>query len=117
MSKKHYHILVNYKEAKSGESHWWEECWLDCSPEETIREFNKTLRPNERARKLIDYEVLESSENKPHSWRKLNLVTQIVKGQLFDIYICEVCKATGKRFGLCGGITLDKKYKKKVYCI
>ena len=108
-------MLVNYKDAKSGELHWWEESWLDCTPEEMMKRFNETLRLGERARKIIDYEELEGV-NKPHTWRKSNLVTQIKNGQQFDSYKCEICGVTGKRFTLSGGVTLDKKYKKKEYC-
>jgi len=115
MSKKLYNMLVNYKDAKPGEPHWWEENWLDCSPEEIIQEFNNTLLPNERARKLIDYEILEG-ENKPHTWRKTNLVTILRSGMQYDTYRCKECGATGKRFGLGGNIVLDKKYKKQIYC-
>jgi len=115
MGKKYYHMLINYKDAKPGELHWWEESWLDCSPKEMVQEFNTTLHPGERARKLIDYEILEG-ENKPHSWKKTNLVTQIKNGLQFDSYRCDICGVTGKRYGLGGYITLDTKYKKQIYC-
>ena len=115
MSKIYYHILVNYKDVKSGELHWWEKSWLDCTPEEMMQRFNETLQLGERARKIIDYEILEG-QDKPHTWRKSNLVT-ISKGEeCFDTYKCEECGVTGKRFTLDGGIALDKKYKKKEYC-
>ncbi len=109
-------MLVKYKDAKPGELHWWEESWLECSPEEMMQNFNNSLYHGQRARRLIDYEILESATNKPHSWAKSNLVTISKGGQFYDTYKCEICEATGKRFTLSGCITLDKKYKKKVFC-
>lgn len=109
-------MLVNYEDAKPGQLHWWEESWSDIPPEEIIENFNNTLRPHEKARKLIDYEILEDNENKPHSWKKKSLVTQIKGDISFDIYRCTECGVTGKRFGIAGQIVLDKKYKKRIYC-
>ncbi len=115
MSKKLYNMLIGYKDAKPGELHWWEECWLDCTPKEMMRRFNSSLHPNERVRKVIDYEILEGV-NKPHTWRKSNLVTVSNAGKYYDIYKCKVCGVTGKRFTLGSFITIDKKYKKRIYC-
>ena len=113
--KKYWRLVVNYKNAKPGEEDWLEDSWLDCSPEEIIENYNHTLQPGERKRELITAIPLEDKE-KPHSWRKANLMTESKAGAYYDRYNCEVCGVTGKRYGLGSLLILDAKYKKRVYC-
>ena len=78
--------------------------------EETIANFNKTLRPGEKARRLIGVKIIGESVRQ-HQWHKTNLVTISKGGQMYDAYRCDHCGATGKRFGLDEHVTRDAKYR------
>jgi hypothetical protein len=96
----------------------WEEDHLhdgDGDAEEIIRRlmdnFNATLRPGERARRLVKILsfsfVPQAPKPTPHIWDKASLVTE--RGG-YDRMRCKACGATGKRYGLGQhGVTLDKR--------
>jgi hypothetical protein len=98
----------------------WEEDYPhdgDGDAEEIIRRlienFNATLRPREKPRRLV--KILSFSfvpvtpKPTPHIWGKASLVTE--KGG-YDRMKCRACGATGKRYGLGQhGVTLDKRQK------
>lgn len=86
-----------------------------------IREYNRTLRPNERARALVrvtltpDETPIQSDEASPHDWHKTNGVT-IIKGSLnYDTLRCSQCGVTGKRYGVGGTVERDPKFKANIY--
>lgn len=83
--------------------------------EQTIKNFNNTLRKGESSRTLLDVVVLDSGQDK-HHWEKTNFAT-ITGGRLppHDKYKCSVCGITGKRFGLSDSVVHDSKYRYKKY--
>ena len=76
-----------------------------------IGRFNTTLRSGEKPRKVIRVRVIDRPVNRRHDWKKVSLVTE--KGG-YDIYRCSYCGATGKRYGLAGFVTPDRK--STIYC-
>jgi hypothetical protein len=85
--------------------------------ERTLRNFNDTLRPHEKERKLIDviFDSAENNEKSQHVWEKTNLYT-IFDPRLgtYDTMRCIVCRITAKRYGLTS-IKIDSKYRAKGY--
>lgn len=83
-----------------------------------IKDFNANRAGGARSRVLVNVRVCANNVPLPHQWRKTNLVT--IQGRrsnvVYDTYRCEMCGATGKRYGLNAGygigVTLDniKKY-------
>ena len=102
---------------------WWEEYDVDVERDHmrewihsVIHRFNATLGPGELARKLVATRVLDSGKTFfKHTWEKSNLVTKSKGGDVYDTYRCKVCGITGKRYGLSSVVTIDTKYKAKVY--
>jgi hypothetical protein len=81
--------------------------------EDCIKSFNDTLRSTEAARKLIGVKFPETqSASEAHVWQKTNLVTQMVRSQVFDTLLCLECGVTAKRHGL-DNIVLDSSYRAK----
>lgn len=83
--------------------------WAD----RTVRKFNATLRPGERARTLTG--VRGEGDSKAHHWLKTSLATQMRGNIAFDNYRCDRCGITGKRYGLSGTVKRDAKYRAKKY--
>lgn len=78
-----------------------------------IDNFNNTLRPNERPRKILKFLDHEGGKVYPHDWGKVSLVTEIGG---YDRMECNVCGITGKRHGLGqNGVEPDKKYNADLY--
>lgn len=99
---------------------WCEEYYLVDPKKDAkaiIDYFNKTLRPGERPRVLLEVNILDGEDNSkmPHDWEKTNLVTVVHGGSSFDTYRCTRCKITGKRRGFDSGIVRDGKYRYKKY--
>lgn len=83
--------------------------------ERTIRWFNDTLRPGERARKFLKVTFEDNDIRAQHSWRKTNLMTILdPRLGLYDTLRCEVCGITAKRYGLTS-VKIDSKYRAKGY--
>ncbi len=102
---------------------WWENYDQEevNTPEEAetwckdlMDNFNSTLRPYDHVRKFVRVEIVGESVKK-HQWRKINAITISRGGSYYDIYECSKCGITGKRYGIGGGITLDRKFKAKKY--
>lgn len=81
---------------------------------EIIDNFNATLRPGEKPRKIVKVTQIALFDP-PHTWGKVNLVTKIDNAGQYDGYKCSVCGATGKRRTLSEHITRDAKFKDKRY--
>ena len=81
--------------------------------EQTLVNFNSTLRPGERERSMVSFELV--GVNEKHDWEKQNLVTETHEGSFFDRYKCTRCNITGKRHGIAGTLIVDFKFKAKVY--
>jgi hypothetical protein len=76
--------------------------------EETLEEFNATLRKGELPREIVRVEIKPNGVPLRHQWQKTNLVT-IIKGRdNYDTYRCEMCGITAKRHGV-GDIIPDRK--------
>ena len=83
--------------------------------EEIVNDFNRTLRPGERPRTLLKVEILEE-EPIEHSWvKRTDGQSKRVRGRIADLMYCRNCGITGKRYGLSETITIDSKYRAKVY--
>lgn len=78
-----------------------------------VQHFNDTLRPGEKARKFLGARIVGEGES--HDWHKVNLITQTRGRQNFDTMRCELCKITGKRFGLGPSVKRDSIYRAKKY--
>lgn len=83
--------------------------------ERIIQNFNDTLRPKERPRKLIRVEFGEGEASERHDWEKTNLVTQRDARGQFDSYKCRKCGITGKRRSFDGGVAPDPAYRAKAF--
>ena len=80
-----------------------------------IDRFNDTLRPGERARKLLDVTFEDNDAVAQHDWHKTNLVTvSDPRLGLYDKLECSVCFITGKRYGLTN-IIIDRRWRAKKY--
>ena len=95
---------------------------------ETLKTFNKTLRPNEKARRLLRIEILDSRseaeintdihaavEASGHDWEKTNLVTIKDRRGFYDAYQCKKCTITARRIGVMWPPVRDPKYRAAVY--
>jgi hypothetical protein len=95
--------LKPFPETAEGAEAWAKQC---------LANFNATLRPGERHRTLVRVEVVAEGTSL-HQWRKVSLVTE--KGG-YDRMECEVCRITGKRYGLGqSGVKVDAKFRAKKY--
>lgn len=100
---------------------WFEEYDCNGDPQEfgenLILYFNSTLRPGERPREFLGYEILEEEAGpKKHDWVKVNMYTIMEGKNSHDKMKCGQCGITGKRYGLGqGGVTRDYKYRAKRY--
>ena len=100
---------------------WWEDYEENIKDvqkwaKETISFFNKTIRPREKRRKLLQVVVIDKSNDNFHSWeKKTNGMSVKFRGQYCDLMYCTKCGITGKRFGLTSNVKIDSKYRKKVY--
>lgn len=83
--------------------------------ENTINYFNRTLKPGEESVILINVEILDDRNDKYHRWVKQNCTSVNFKGSIVDLFKCERCGLTGKKYGLAGTVTIDSKYNKKVF--
>ena len=114
-----FKIKCDYQVGES--SPWWEEYSenitnADVWAKRTIDHFNATLRPGERPRMLLAVDIIESGNEKLHEWSKLTVGMSVqFRGQTCDLMRCKKCGITGKRFGLKSSITVDSKYRKKVF--
>ncbi len=68
--------------------------------ENTIQQFNDTLRPGEGARRFTGRVELLGEGSKEHRWHKLNWNTKADHRGSFDMMRCERCGAEGRRYGL-----------------
>jgi hypothetical protein len=102
-----------------GSEQWEEEYEVDASnPEEQgkhiIKTFNATLKPGEKPRKYIACRVV--GESTEHDWEKLTDGMSVsFRGSCVDMYRCNKCGITGKRYGLGSQIVRDSKYKANKY--
>ena len=77
-----------------------------------LKKFNSELREGEQPRKL--FEIVEIYETYTHEWHKQNLVTQSSKkGQMYDLWVCDVCKKEYKRMGLDFSVALRNEVCEK----
>ncbi len=83
--------------------------------QETVARFNETLRTGEKPRTVLEVEILDKDSVEKHTWRKLSLVTEVDRHGHHDRMQCENCSITGKRYGIGGGVTIDSRYKSKIY--
>lgn len=78
----------------------------------TIAKFNRTLRPGERARKLLTTEMAGESTDAPHDFEKINLMTLLDdRMNAYDALQCRRCGITGRRYGLTNFV-LDRKFRR-----
>jgi hypothetical protein len=80
-----------------------------------IAYWNSTLRPHEKARRVVLVEMTGESGPTAHDWEKVNLVT-ILDDRLgmHDILRCKNCHVTAKRYGLTN-MLMDRKFRAKKY--
>ena len=79
-----------------------------------IQGFNDTLRPREKARKVVAVEIVGESGPQNHDWTKTNLVTIMNGRDFYDTLLCERCFITAKRFGL-DRIVVDRQFRAKKF--
>jgi len=112
-----FKILVQNESGRE----WWEDYDKDISDanewaKNTIAQFNATLRPHEKARKLLDVVVLDESNKKHHRWvKRTDGMSVNFRGGLVDLMFCERCGITGKRHGISSTVIIDSKYRKKAF--
>lgn len=79
---------------------------------EMLDRFNATLREGESPRVIRSLEAADAAAGaitRRHRWEKTNLVTiRNRRGECYDTARCVDCGATGKRFGLGGGVRVDR---------
>jgi hypothetical protein len=113
-----FRMLVRPEGAADG---WWEDYDKTCTDaraeaQSIVDYFNKTLRRGERPRVLLDVQVLdEQPEGHDHDWEKVNAITITDRLGSYDRYQCRKCGITGRRFGLADRVTIDRKFKAKLY--
>ena len=82
---------------------------------EVVEYFNNTLRPHEKKRMYLGFEVIDADTTPEHDWEKTNLTTiSGYGGRHYDTKRCTRCKITGRMYTL-GYVQRDNKYKAKVY--
>jgi hypothetical protein len=80
-----------------------------------INNWNRTLRPHEKARRVVLVELRGKSGSTAHDWEKVNLVTLLDdRMSPHDILRCANCMVTAKRYGLTN-IIIDRKFRAKKY--
>lgn len=90
--------------------------WPTEEAEKVIANYNASLRPKEKPRKLVKVLWAKVVPDTAHRWVKSNLVTINKGGRMYDTALCERCGATSKRYGFAGTYVLDKKHQKKIEC-
>lgn len=120
---KQYHVALRVCEEENPDRSWDEKfdnvvCedphqWAN----DTLKKFNDTLRPGEKARRILS---IEASENDlAHAWVKTSFMliegTHHYKGWKYDTYKCAKCGITGKRGALSPVIKRDPPYKARKY--
>ncbi len=83
--------------------------------EDVITNFNNTLKLGEETRTLIDVMILDTNNDKWHHWVKQSMMPVQFRGSMIDLYRCDKCGITGKRYGSSGTIVIDSKYRQKIY--
>lgn len=78
-----------------------------------IQNFNDTLRPGERERKLLDVTFESNEAVAQHDWTKMNAIT-VSDPRMYDIMECKICFITAKRYGLTN-IIIDRQWRAKKY--
>ena len=100
---------------------WWEDYDEETNDpkawaEETIAWFNKTLKPGEESRELVEVVIVDGANEKFHQWiKRTDGMSSSFRGRIADLMYCEKCKITGKRFGLKADVIIDSKYRKKAF--
>lgn len=106
---------------KTQSEDWWETYTkLIDDPHEWAKEitdqFNRTLRPKEQPRELIEVIIEDDANDELHDWfKRTDGMSVVFRGSFVDIMECRKCGITGKRFGIGAIIKIDSKYKKKVF--
>jgi hypothetical protein len=106
---------------KDEKEQWWEDYEKNISDPKAwaakiIDRFNRTLRPGERPRTLLDVVLKNASNDKYHDWiKRTDGMSVSFRGNSVDLYFCSKCGITGKRISLGGDIKIDSKYRKKAY--
>ena len=116
-----FKIQVKQIGNSSRSSSWWEEYEKDTDDphkwaKETLESFNASLRPGESARELLNVEIVEGNNDALHNWDKdVKAMSAEFRGRMYDGMYCTKCGITGKRFGLSPRVTIDSKFRKKVF--
>jgi hypothetical protein len=83
--------------------------------EATVENFNNTLRPGEKVRKLLDVTFEGNDAVAQHDWQKMNAITVVdPRMGVYDIMECKVCFITAKRYGLTN-LVIDRQWRAKKY--
>lgn len=114
--KKHVFIIAD------DQSQWEEDYLLEnnVDPVEwvknTLEKFNSTLRPGELPRTYISHTTSILNEKENHDWiKRLDGMSVDFRGRYVDVFYCQKCGITGKRYELDPLITRDSKYRAKKY--
>ncbi len=116
----HFKMFVKVKGSDDSTA-WDEEYRRDEDDAQAIAQgiidnWNRTLRPHEKARELVRVELIsDKADPIAHQWEKQNTITIKDSLGLYDVYKCQRCKITGKRFGLSQDIKLDSAYRAKYH--
>jgi hypothetical protein len=113
-------FIITVAHENNRKNTWEEEYTKNCeNPEqwakEIIENFNRTLRPGEKERVLLNVVIKDDIKDYSHCWEKINLITIIKGKQTYDEYKCKNCGITGKRHGIDHDIVRDNKYTGKKY--
>lgn len=108
---------MQVKDDKTGLS-WWEEYERDipidrcqAEAEGIMRVWNDGLRPHENPRTLLKVDAVSDVFN-GHRWEKSTGGMSVpFRGQHVDLYYCERCRITGKKFGLQSSVRIDSKFR------
>ena len=85
------------------------EAWV----KETLSVFNLTLRPHEKFRTTVKVEILDPSNDNKHTWvKRTDGMSVNFRGRVTDLFYCQKCGITGKRFRLGAEVKIDSKFKK-----